>query len=651
MATTLAVIIAVSVVQTWTLHVVANAEERSAQTRLDINLAVLKQEFGHLGSDWRLGDDGRLLLDGKPAGGLDKLVKDVGRITGGVVTVFVGDTRMATTVRRPDGSPATGTKLAPGAARDAVIGLGKTYRGIADILGARYFTVYQPFLDPAGKPIGILFVGVPQASVESVLHSILVQSILTGLIVQCVVIALGWLLLRVNLQPLQALASAVNAISDGDLGIVVPCADRTDQLGQIGRVVQKLRDGAQHANAMEVAAAADRAEKVRRQEAMDQVTQDFGASVAGVLSTLIGSASTMRDASGDMAGAAEQTRSNMASTASQAATTSRNLSRVAAATEQLTSSVGEITRQVTQAATAAQEAVDQARTAEKTVHGLSEAASQIGAVLDLIGRIAAQTNLLALNATIEAARAGEAGKGFAVVAGEVKQLATQTRQATGQISAQVTAIQTATGGAATAVRKVVDAIGRVSEVAIAIAGAVDQQGSATHEIAAQVQAVSQATDSATQAMNAASQTAERSGDNSKTVLAAANEVTSMTENLHAEVNHFVTAMRASQKNSNRRKYERVPGANAVARIRHPVHGTASAPINDVALGGAALACSWPCAIGTQIMVALPGVKDEVSARVVSARGNVIGIAFRQDPAALAAVSQAMDHISGVAHAA
>jgi methyl-accepting chemotaxis protein len=300
---------------------------------------------------------------------------------------------------------------------------------------------------------------------------------------------------------------------------------------------------------------------------------------------------------------------------------------------------------------AARQAVDQAHATEQMVHGLSRAASQIGGVLKLIGSIAAQTNLLALNATIEAARAGDAGKGFAVVAGEVKQLAAQTRQATEQIGAQVVAIQTTTDAAATAVRQVVDAIGQVSEVASAIARAVDQQGSATHEIAAQVQSVSQASDSGTQAMQAASRTAERSGDASKTLLSAASEVTVMSENLHAEVGHFIIAQRASEQGGNRRKYERIAGRNAVARLSNPVHGSVSAPITDISLGGAALMCSWPCEVGTQIMVGLPGNSAEVSARVVSRRGNVIGIAFRQDPAALVAVGRTMDTIGGVANAA
>ncbi len=155
---------------------------------------------------------------------------------------------------------------------------------------------------------------------------------------------------------------------------------------------------------------------------------------------------------------------------------------VASGAEQLAGSVGEIRAQVGRALAITREAVEAGERTNATVASLSEAAGRIGAIVGLIESIAAQTNLLALNATIEAARAGEAGRGFSVVATEVKSLATQTAKATGQIGAQIAAVQDATGETVGALSVISRRIGEMNVISGSIAGAVEQQAVVTQGV-------------------------------------------------------------------------------------------------------------------------------------------------------------------------
>ncbi|NMM64705.1 HAMP domain-containing protein [Clostridium sp. P21] len=78
------------------------------------------------------------------------------------------------------------------------------------------------------------------------------------------------------------------------------------------------------------------------------------------------------------------------------------------------------------------------------INNLNSSVSQVGNITDVINEISEQTNLLALNAAIEAARAGEAGKGFAVVAEEVRSLAEQSQESTGEIQKLIQSISSET---------------------------------------------------------------------------------------------------------------------------------------------------------------------------------------------------------------
>ena len=82
---------------------------------------------------------------------------------GGTATLFVkaGDeyVRVATNVKKDDGSRAIGTILDPTGPAIAMIKKGEAYYGEATILGKPYVTGYDPIKDASGNVIGIYYVG------------------------------------------------------------------------------------------------------------------------------------------------------------------------------------------------------------------------------------------------------------------------------------------------------------------------------------------------------------------------------------------------------------------------------------------------------------------------------------------------------------
>ena len=277
----------------------------------------------------------------------------------------------------------------------------------------------------------------------------------------------------------------------------------------------------------------------------EELAARFEQSVAGIAHTVGEAAAGMAATAAAMreAAAASGQRLELVSGASQAAT--GHVQSVAASAEELAASVREIGRQVAESARIAGAAVAEAEATDRSVAGLAEAAQRIGDVVELIRGIAGRTNLLALNATIEAARAGEAGRGFAVVANEVKMLANQTARATEDIGGQIAAMQGETTQAVAALRSIGGTICRMSEIATAIAGAVEEQSAATQEIARSVQEAAASTAQVDGTIGEVAAEVQRTGTQAEEVVGATGALGGQSATLSREVAGFLAALKAA----------------------------------------------------------------------------------------------------------
>jgi methyl-accepting chemotaxis protein len=293
------------------------------------------------------------------------------------------------------------------------------------------------------------------------------------------------------------------------------------------------------------AAALKESNEHQRKTDMKRLADEFQGAVGGIIEAVSTASSEMEAAAGTLKKTAEATQELSGSAATASEQASGNVQSVAAATEEMTQSVNEISRQIQESSVIAAEAVKQAQQTDSSINELSQAASRIGDVVKLISDIASQTNLLALNATIEAARAGEAGRGFAVVATEVKQLAAQTAKATEEIGTQIAGMQATTQDSVAAIGAIGTTIGRISEITSVIAAAIQEQGAATQEISRNVQQAAVGTSQVASNIIDVSRGASQTGSASMQVLSSAQSLSSESKHLKAEVDKFLSTVRAA----------------------------------------------------------------------------------------------------------
>jgi methyl-accepting chemotaxis protein len=346
-------------------------------------------------------------------------------------------------------------------------------------------------------------------------------------------------------RPLSLITERTAWRDEGNTEIDVPFLGERNELGQLAQALDVFKTNRRRAEQLDQAQRAEQAAKLQRQERLERVIAAFNERSARVTAAVARAAEHVQAQARRLTEMAQQSRTNLAAVGGAAVDTTGNVQAVAGAAEELSAAVVDVNRRVVKSADVSKRAVTETEQTSLTMRGLVEAAKRIGNIVQVIQDIASQTNLLALNATIEAARAGDAGKGFAVVAGEVKTLANQTTRATEEIQAQVGSIQSETARAVTAIESIGKTVGEMSDIATAIASAMEQQGATSHDIARNMSQAADRTREVSAKVTTVGQAAETTSVAASELQAASDDLRQQAAQLESDMQAFLGEVRAA----------------------------------------------------------------------------------------------------------
>ena len=169
----------------------------------------------------------------------ESAVEDLKTYLNSEVTVFLGNTRIYTTILR-NGQSIAGTTLNPEIAK-IVLGDKREYSGNADILGETYKAFYKPLLNPQDEAFAVIFLGMPLAKIKRESNSFLLNGIIIGLIALAVSVTLLSFIISTISRPINILAYNMGDIANGNLHIDITTKSE-DEIGYLNRSIQKAVD-------------------------------------------------------------------------------------------------------------------------------------------------------------------------------------------------------------------------------------------------------------------------------------------------------------------------------------------------------------------------------------------------------------------------
>lgn len=161
----------------------------------------------------------------------------------GITTLFLGDTRIATTFRGASGDRAIGTRAAADV-RARVLEQGKSWHDTAFVVNDWYISAYEAISDRHGARIGMIYTGIPKAPYSATRrrNAATIGMAFLGVTLLTVPLFLIWA--GGIFRPLEAMGRTLSKVEAGDLGArsfdAGPPPMSADEILQLARHLDRL---------------------------------------------------------------------------------------------------------------------------------------------------------------------------------------------------------------------------------------------------------------------------------------------------------------------------------------------------------------------------------------------------------------------------